>query len=82
MAVGLRELLRGPVRGPLLATLWPQFCDQLTVRLPAGGEDLHAQARELLADCGIPVPSAFTPAGLRQLRAAADPRQKAAAAGV
>jgi hypothetical protein len=82
VAAGLRELLRGPSRGPVLvlATLWPQFWDQLTARLAAGG-DPHAQARELLAGHDIPVPSAFTPADLERLGQAGDVRLKAAVAG-
>jgi hypothetical protein len=80
VAAGLRELLRDRDRGPVLvlATLWPQSWDELTART-AGGGDPHAQARELLAGHDIPVPDAFTPADLRQLREAADPRLDAAA---
>jgi len=83
VAAGLRELLRDPARAPVLvlATLWPQYWDELTARPPAGSEDPHAQARELLAGHDIPVPSAFAPAALRQLHEAADPRLAAAAAG-
>ena len=68
VAAGLRELLRDPGRAPVLvlATVWPQFWGALTVR-PAGGEDRHAQARELLAGHDITVPAAFTPAQMSQL---------------
>ena len=61
VAAGLRELLRDPDRAPVLvlATLWPQFWDALTARR-AGGDDRHAQARELLAGHDITVPAAFT----------------------
>jgi hypothetical protein len=61
IAAGLRELLRDPVRAPVLvlATLWPQYWDSLTAR-PAAGADPHAQARELLAGRDISVPAAFT----------------------
>jgi uncharacterized protein YidB (DUF937 family) len=82
VAAALRELLRDVDRGPVLAlpTLWPVFWDELTAR-PAGGADPHAQARELLAGHDIPVPAAFTPAQLRQLEEAGDPRLAQAAAG-
>ena len=61
VAAGLRALLRDRDRGPVLvlATLWPEFWDELTAR-PPGGADPHAQARELLAGHDIPVPAAFT----------------------
>ena len=69
VAAGLRELLRGPARAPVLvlATLWPRYWDTLTAR-PAEGADPHAQARELLAGQDITVPAAFTPVQLDQLR--------------
>jgi hypothetical protein len=75
VAAGLRELLRDPARAPVLvlATVWPGFWDALTGR-PAGGDDRHAQARELLAGHDITVPAAFTPAQIGQLAQAADPR--------
>ena len=68
VAAGLRELLRDPGRAPVLvlATVWPGFWDALTAR-PAGGDDRHAQARELLAGHDITVPAAFTPAQMSQL---------------
>jgi len=74
----LRDLGRAPVLVLVLATMWPQFWDALTAR-PAGGEDRHAQARELLAGHDIPVPAAFTPAQLNQLARAADVRMALAA---
>ena len=82
VAAGLRELLRDPARAPVvvLATLWPQFWDELTSR-PAGAVDPHAQARELLADHDIAVPAAFTAAQLHQLRQMDDTRLALAAAG-
>ena len=64
----------------VLATLWPQFWDDLTAR-PAGGADPHAQARELLAGHDITVPAAFTAAQLQQLSQAGDARLAQAAAG-
>ena len=80
VAAGLRELLRDPARGPVLvlATLWPEFWDRLTARPPAG-KDPHAQARELLTGRDITVPAAFTPAQVRQLATAGDPRLALAA---
>ena len=80
VAAGLRELLRDPGRAPVLvlATVWPGFWDALTAR-PAGGEDRHAQARELLAGHDITVPAAFTPAQMSQLARAADVRMVLAA---
>jgi hypothetical protein len=81
VAAGLRELLRDPARAPVLvlATLWPQFWDTLTAR-PTGGNDWHAQARDLLAGHDITVPAALTPAQVRQLTGAEDPRLALAAA--
>jgi hypothetical protein len=82
VAAGLRELLRDPARAPVLvlATLWPQFWDELTT-YPPGGVDRHAQARELLTYHDITVPAAFTTAQLRQLSQAGDRRLALAAAG-
>ena len=48
-------------------------------RPPAGGDDRHAQARELLAGHDITVPAAFTPAQMGQLARAADMRMALAA---
>ena len=62
----------------VLATLWPEFWNRLTAR-PADEEDPHAQARELLAGRDITVPAAFTPAQVRQLATADDPRLALAA---
>jgi hypothetical protein len=70
-----------PGPGPVLvlATLWPQFWDALTTR-PARGDDRHAQARDLLAGHDIAVPTTLTPAQVRQLTGAEDPRLALAAA--
>jgi Trypsin-like peptidase domain len=75
VAAGLRELLRDAARAPVLvlATLWPQYWDDLTAG-PAGGRDSHAQARELLAGHDITVPAAFTAAQLDELSQAGDAR--------
>jgi hypothetical protein len=62
----------------VLATLWPRFWDTLTAR-PAGGEDQHPQARELLAGHDITVAAAFTPAQMSQLTWATDARMALAA---
>ena len=80
VAAGLRDLLRDPDRAPILvlATMWPRFWNSLTAR-PAGGEDRHPQARELLAGHDITVPAAFTPTQLSQLAQAADVRMVLAA---
>ena len=80
VAAGLRELLRDPGRAPVLvlATVWPRFWGALTAR-PAGGDDRHAQARELLAGHDITVPAAFTPAQMGQLAWAGDVRMVLAA---
>ena len=76
IAAGLRELLRNPARAPVLvlATLWPQFWDKMTVRPQAGAGDLHAQARELLSGWDISVPATFTGRELQWLADAGDPR--------
>jgi uncharacterized protein YidB (DUF937 family) len=76
IAAGLRELLRDPARAPVLvlATLWPQFWDRLTVRPSASTADPHAQARDLLSGRDISVPAAFTPTQLQHLTQAEDPR--------
>jgi hypothetical protein len=84
VAAGLRELLRDPARAPVLvlATLWPQFWDGLTVRPAVNAPDPHAQARELLQlGSNITVPAAFTTDQLQQLREAGDARLAQAAAG-
>ena len=81
VAAGLRELLRDPARAPVLvlATLWPHYWDGLTAR-PAGGDDPHAQARELLAGHDITVPAAFSAAQLHELSRSGDARLAQAAA--
>ena len=80
VTAGLRELLRDSRRAPVLvlATVWPGFWDTLTAR-PDGGDDRHAQARELLAGHDITVPTAFTPAQMDQLAIADDVRMVLAA---
>ena len=82
VAARLRELLRDPGRAPVLvlATLWQQFWDTLTDRPAADENDRHAQARDLLAGHDIAVDDALTPAQVRQLAGAEDPRLALAAA--
>ena len=81
VAAGVRELLRDPALAPVLvlATLWPQFRDDLSAR-PEGRSDPHAQARELLAGHDITVPTTFTAAELQQFSQAGDVRLVQAAA--
>ena len=80
VAAGMRELLRDPARAPVLvlATLWPEYWHGLTAR-PAGGADPHAQARELLSQHDITVPTAFTEAQLWRLSQTGDVRLAQAA---
>ncbi|MFC4062903.1 hypothetical protein ACFOWE_31830 [Planomonospora corallina] len=67
IAAGLRELLRGPGRGPVLVlgTLWPQYWDILTAVPAPGVPDPHAQTRELIKDCCIRLPETFAGADLQ-----------------
>ena len=82
VAAGMRTLLRDRVRGPVLvlATMWPEYWDQLTARTP-GAADPHGQARELLAGHEIRCPPRSPSEQLRQLEGAGDPRLAQAAAG-
>ncbi|MFS1304679.1 hypothetical protein [Streptosporangium longisporum] len=80
IAAALRDLSATPERGPVLvlATLWPAYWDILT-RMPAPGlPDPHAQARELIKNLSIRIPTSFTGPDLAAaiLRAdrAGDPR--------
>ena len=75
VAAGLRELLRSPGRRPVLVlgTIWPEYWQSLTIRPPGyGTEDLHEQARQLLAGSMIEVPEAFTGTALTAFEQAAD----------
>ncbi|URM96625.1 hypothetical protein LUW76_21085 [Actinomadura madurae] len=75
VAAGLRDLLRAPGRGPVLvlATLWPEHWDLLTVPTAA---DPYAQARALLAGSLVRVPESFGGTRPAELAEAAqrDPR--------
>ncbi|MFF9819796.1 hypothetical protein [Streptomyces sp. NPDC014006] len=66
VAAGVRSLLHDQSRAPVLvlATLWPEHWDVLTIRTDP---DRHAQARELLHGHKIDVPEAFTPEELAEL---------------
>ncbi|MFF3202296.1 hypothetical protein [Streptomyces sp. NPDC002962] len=66
VAAGVRSLLHDLSRAPVLvlATLWPEHWDVLTIRTDP---DRHAQARELLHGHKIDVPDAFTPEELAEL---------------
>jgi len=81
VAAGLRELMRDRARAPVLvlATLWPQYWEALTVRPPGGSSDPRAQARELLAGHDITVPTAFTSAQMGRLAESGDARLMLAA---
>ncbi len=80
VAAALRALLREPSCAPVLVlgTIWPEHWVELTQEpdLRRGPEDVHAQARYLLAGTGITVPSAFTGEDYKRLRdrAPRDPR--------
>ncbi|WP_406306099.1 hypothetical protein OHA61_33040 [Streptomyces sp. NBC_00885] len=82
VAAGLRELLRDPDRKPVLVlgTIWPEYWATLTA-VPDPNDlessDPHNQARELLANHELRVPSAFSDENdVKALRVAAlsDPR--------
>ncbi|MFE7593681.1 tetratricopeptide repeat protein [Kitasatospora sp. NPDC057512] len=75
-AVGLRELLAAPERGPVLVlgTLWPEYWQLLD-------DERHPGARALVEGRSIRVPDAFTREDLAELErvAGADPRLAEAA---
>lgn len=83
VAAGLRELLRDARRAPILVlgTIWPEYWHRLTAPVPSSREDVHPQARVLLAGAGIEVPDAFSSTALASLEeaAGADPRLAEAA---
>ncbi len=85
VAAGLRELLRDPVRRPvlLLGTMWPEYWEILTALPGPEQDDPHAQARALLIGTDIYVPQAFTGPALEMVQgvARADPRLAEAVAG-
>jgi len=81
VAAELRDLLRTSGRGPVLvlATLWPQYWDELTHRSdpPTEADEVHAQARDLLEHgTRIPVAATFDQQELTAVRnrSADDPR--------
>ncbi|MER5890803.1 hypothetical protein ABT160_43880 [Streptomyces sp. NPDC001941] len=61
IAAALRHLLTSPERGPVLVlgTLWHEYARQYTAVPTPGGDDPHAQVRELLAQHTVDVPAAF-----------------------
>jgi hypothetical protein len=83
IAAGLRTLLRDPERGPVLvlATLWLEYWNALTIRPDAGKPDPYPQVRDLLTGSRVSVASGFTPGELTGLRNTdGDPRVRQAAA--
>ncbi|WP_406156311.1 hypothetical protein OG298_01445 [Streptomyces sp. NBC_01005] len=72
LAAKLRVLLRDPLRAPvlMLGTIWPEYWAVLTTPPAPGEPDTHTQARALLADHSLRVPSAFSDRDLPALRAA------------
>ena len=65
----------------VLATLWPQYWDALTIRPDPGQPDPYAQARDVLAGTRVSVADGFTPGELTSLNeTGVDPRVRQAAA--
>ncbi|WP_204012237.1 hypothetical protein [Virgisporangium aurantiacum] len=83
VAARLRTLLQDQRRRPVLvlATLWPEYWNELTRRSDAGEPDPYAQARNLLTGTRVGVPDGFAPAEVSGLAGAGvDPRLREAAA--
>lgn len=82
VAAGLRTLLRDNRRGPvvIVGTIWPEYLARISTTPAAGEPDPHSQARSLVTDREIRVPTAFTPAQLEMANEAGDPRLKQALA--
>ncbi|MBT2568684.1 sel1 repeat family protein [Arthrobacter sp. ISL-85] len=82
VAARLRMLLRDKSRGPILVvgTIWPEYLARISTQPAAGEPDPHSQARSLVTDREIRVPTAFTPAQLEMANEAGDPRLKQALA--
>ena len=83
IAAALRELLRQPSKAPVavVATLWPQYWDDLT-REPRGGLPApHPQAWQLLTHQSkrVRIPEEFAKLSRQDLMSAADPRLAEAA---
>ena len=83
IAEALRELLRQPSKGPVavVATLWPDYWDDLT-RAPRNGFPApHPQAWQLLTHQSkrISIPEKFTNLSRQDLMSVADPRLAEAA---
>ncbi|WP_203780971.1 tetratricopeptide repeat protein [Paractinoplanes rishiriensis] len=81
IAAGLRTLLHDLGRRPvlILATLWPEHWNTLTVRPGRDQPDVHAQARDVLTGTDLDVPTSFTAADLAALRRSDDARLRQAA---
>ncbi|MFI8234911.1 hypothetical protein ACIGDI_39565 [Streptomyces sp. NPDC085900] len=83
IASGLRALLSDMTRAPvlILGTIWPGpgYFDDLLYSPKPGKVDPYSQARVLIADRVLHVPSAFTPHEVAKLKRSADPRLAAAA---
>ncbi|MEV0455817.1 tetratricopeptide repeat protein [Catellatospora methionotrophica] len=83
VASGLRRLLDDPQRAPVLvlATVWPDYWNALTIQPAADRPDPYGQARYLLAGTAVPVANAFSPAETAALTGVGvDPRVRYAAA--
>ncbi|MFA7767920.1 hypothetical protein [Streptomyces sp. NRRL S-448] len=72
VASRLRALLNAPDRGPvlILGTIWPEHWAALTSE-SSRGPDPHAQARQLVKNRSIAVPSVFTSEDLTAARSSA-----------
>ncbi|BCJ39791.1 hypothetical protein GCM10010168_93360 [Actinoplanes ianthinogenes] len=82
VAAGLRTLLTGAGRGPVLVfgSVWREQWTDLATRPPAHEPDRYAQARHLLTVAHrIDVPDQFSPYELEAAMIAADPRLRYAA---
>jgi tetratricopeptide (TPR) repeat protein len=82
IAASLRKLISDRRRAPVLviATLWPDYWDQLTSLPDTGSPDSYPQARELLAGKGITVPNKFDGEDWEAAKAAALGDRRLAAA--
>jgi hypothetical protein len=80
VAARLRTLLRDNSRAPILilGTIWPEYLAKV-LSIPAAGEvDAHSQARALVTNTEIRIPSAFSPDELRAAAETGDPRLRQA----
>lgn len=80
VAARLRTLLRDSSRAPILilGTIWPEYLATI-LSIPAAGKiDTHSQARALVANTEIGIPSAFSPDEIRAADKTGDPRLRQA----